>query len=200
MGAVPSDAESITRSLTQSAVFDVVFDRHYDAVCAFAVRRLGASDGEEVAAETFARAFAGRASFVGADSALPWLFGICANLIRMSRRSEGRRLRAYARNPRDPSAVDESEQADRVMDAVPLARCVARALASARPVEREVLLLHAWADLSYEEISIALGLPIGTVRSHLSRARARLRRALITETGRDVSPGSVCTTEGGSDG
>ena len=192
----PSDAELITRSIKQPAAFDAVFDRHYDAVCAFAMRRLGASEGEEAAAETFSRAFARRGSFLGADSALPWLLGICANVIRMSRRSEARRLRAYARSPRDLTASDEGERADRVMDAVPLARSVAQALASARPVERDVLLLHAWADLSYEEIALALDVPIGTVRSHLSRARARLRKTLTSE----VASRPICVIEGDRDG
>ena len=55
---------------------------------------------------------------------------------------------------------------------------LAAALASLAAGDREVLLLYAWADLSYEEISEALSLPVGTVRSRLHRARARVRREL----------------------
>ena len=44
--------------------------------------------------------------------------------------------------------------------------------------EREALLLLAWADLSYEQIAVALAVPIGTVRSGLSRARGRMRHRL----------------------
>ena len=48
--------------------------------------------------------------------------------------------------------------------------------------QRDVLLLYAWEELSYEEIAAALGIPVGTVRSRLSRARAQLRAALGGET------------------
>ena len=47
--------------------------------------------------------------------------------------------------------------------------------------ERDVLLLFAWADLSYEQIAEALSLPVGTVRSRLNRARTRLREEWTKE-------------------
>ncbi|HEY6761352.1 MAG TPA: sigma-70 region 4 domain-containing protein, partial [Baekduia sp.] len=61
--------------------------------------------------------------------------------------------------------------------------------AALRPEEREALLLHAWGELSYEEIAAATGARVGTVRSRLHRARARLReeladRPLTTRGGR----------------
>jgi RNA polymerase sigma-70 factor (ECF subfamily) len=52
-----------------------------------------------------------------------------------------------------------------------------------RHAEREVLLLHAWADLSYEEIAFATGVPVGTVRSRLHRARHHVRAELELEEG-----------------
>jgi RNA polymerase sigma factor (sigma-70 family) len=59
---------------------------------------------------------------------------------------------------------------------------LASALARLRRDELDVLLLFAWAELSYDEIAAALGVPVGTVRSRLSRARARLRAELDTPT------------------
>jgi RNA polymerase sigma factor (sigma-70 family) len=52
------------------------------------------------------------------------------------------------------------------------------ALASLSAGDRDVLLLIAWEQLTYEEVSRALGIPVGTVRSRLHRARAKVRRAL----------------------
>jgi RNA polymerase sigma factor (sigma-70 family) len=64
------------------------------------------------------------------------------------------------------------------MDAVLAMRRVAKGLASMSEADREVLLLFAWANLSYEQIAAALDVPIGTVRSRLSRARRRIRELL----------------------
>ena len=57
-------------------------------------------------------------------------------------------------------------------------RELAAALAALPAEHREVLLLVAWADLSYEEVALALQIPIGTVRSRLSRARRMVRSML----------------------
>ena len=63
-------------------------------------------------------------------------------------------------------------------DAAPDEPLVAEALGVLSREERDVLLLFAWADLSYEQIAEALTLPIGTVRSRLNRARTRMRDEL----------------------
>lgn len=55
---------------------------------------------------------------------------------------------------------------------------LAQALTALRPGDRDVLLLHAWGDLSYQEIAEALGVPVGTVRSRLARARGVVREQL----------------------
>jgi RNA polymerase sigma-70 factor (ECF subfamily) len=74
--------------------------------------------------------------------------------------------------------VDAEEPSDLVLRSS-LAPELARALLDLSPADRDVLLLFAWADLSYEDIGVALGLPVGTVRSRLNRARRTLRRRLI---------------------
>jgi RNA polymerase sigma factor (sigma-70 family) len=165
----PSDARVIERSLADPRAFAVLFDRHFDAVHRYAGRRLGRSLAEEIASETFIRAFDGRASFDRSRvDARPWLFGIAANLMRRHWRTERRRLHALRRlRPDTASESAAHERADLVaaLDALPAK-------------EREALLLHALADLSYAEIAEALDVPIGTVRSRLSRARDRLRKRL----------------------
>ena len=175
----PNDGAVIAESLTEPTRFATIFDRHYDAVYGFVARRVGAALAADLAAETFARAFASRRRYRPgvSSSARPWLLGIAVNLLRHHHRTEGRQLRAYARTGVDP-VLDATPDVERRVDAEAAGPRLAEALASLRPAERDVLLLFAWADLSYAEIAEALGLEFGTVRSRLSRARARVRELL----------------------
>jgi RNA polymerase sigma factor (sigma-70 family) len=180
VGRETTDAEAIAASLSEPTRFSDVFERHFDAVYGYFVRRVGVQLAEELAAEAFTQAFRRRGRFDPArEDARPWLFGIAANLLRRHRRDERRRLIAYARTGVDAVVHDETEEVDSRTDADAIGRQLALALASLRSSEREVLLLFAWAELSYKEIAEALGLPVGTVRSRLNRARKRLRRLLF---------------------
>jgi RNA polymerase sigma-70 factor (ECF subfamily) len=173
-----TDGEVIAASMTDPAAFSHVFDRHFDAIHRYLYRRVGPQVADELAAETFVQALGDRERFDGRADARPWLYGIAANLLRHHRRDERRALLAYARAGIDP-IVQGGEDAivDRA-DALASGRRVALALASLRDDDRDVLLLFAWADLSYEAIGAALGIPIGTVRSRLHRARRRCRELL----------------------
>jgi RNA polymerase sigma factor (sigma-70 family) len=189
-----SDAAVIAASVTDPSTFGEIFDRHFAEIHRYLGRRVGTALADEIAAETFVLAFRLRDRYDRhALDSRPWLFGIAANLIRRHWRTERRRLRAYARTGVDP-ICDESSEVERRVDAMAAAPQLAAALAALSGAEREVLLLFAWADLSYEEISSALGIPTGTVRSRLSRARAHVRE-LMWPTGQ-VSVDSA--TEGGT--
>src|SRR5262249_51937780 len=82
---------------------------------------------------------------------------------------ERRQWRAYARTGVDPLAGDEPAVDER-LDAAAAARGLAAALGAMSARDREVLLLYAWAELGYQEIASALGIPVGTVRSRMNRA------------------------------
>jgi RNA polymerase sigma-70 factor, ECF subfamily len=89
-------------------------------------------------------------------------------------------LRAYARTGADP-VLTRQATFDDALSRIGFAtaqRDLAGALATLAKGDREVLLLIAWADLSYAEVAAALGIPVGTVRSRLNRARTRVRAAL----------------------
>ncbi|MFI7032670.1 RNA polymerase sigma factor [Microbispora rosea] len=177
----PSDAELIQASLTAPERFAGVFDRHADEIHAYAGRRLGPEHADDVTAETFLVAFRKRQRYdTTRPDARPWLYGIAGNLISGHRRSEVRRLRALARAPRDADerGHHEEERGAERASAAALRPVLAAALARLSAAERELLLLVAWADLSYEEAAEALKIPIGTVRSRLHRVRAKLRRHL----------------------
>jgi DNA-directed RNA polymerase specialized sigma24 family protein len=111
----PDDAAAIAASRHRPQAFDEIFRRHFADVYRFAARQLGSVDGEEVAAETFARAFAARDRFSADWSARAWLFGICINVVRDRQRSSARRRRAYAR-AYEPDVHDDGS-ADASLDA-----------------------------------------------------------------------------------
>jgi RNA polymerase sigma factor (sigma-70 family) len=163
-----TDASIIEESLQRPQAFAALFDRHFDQIHRYLARRLGSDRADDVAAATFAVAFERRATFRDHVDALPWLFGIATNLLRNEWRAERRALDALAeltvsanRGPVEGAGTDSV--------------AISELLAGLDADQRDVLLLHAWEGFSYQEIAMALGVPIGTVRSRLSRARARLR-------------------------
>src|SRR3954447_25781715 len=174
------DGRSIAASLERPESFEAVFERHFDIVWRYACRRAGAQVADDVASQTFVVAFDKRRRFRDDFcDARPWLLGIATNLLRRHRRSELARLRAQAAAPveRDPGMEEAVDRATAAM----LAPVAARALAKLPRRDREILALLAWAELTYEQIGEALGIPVGTVRSRAHRARARVRELLDAE-------------------
>ncbi len=173
------DVRLLRRSLREPAAFDTLFVRHHVSIRRYLHARVGqAAAAEDLAAETFVRAFAARARFRDDGFGVrAWLFQIATNLLRDELRARSRRARADGLR----------EVADCVAaPGLPADPALAAQLRELPRPQLEVLLLHAWADLSYEEIATVLGVRVGTVRSRLHRARAQLR-ATLTPTS-DPSP------------
>jgi RNA polymerase sigma factor (sigma-70 family) len=173
------DAAVIARSMTEPEAFARVFDRHWPSIHRFCVSRAGTA-GEDIAAEAFRIAFDGRAGYDAQHpDAGPWLYGIAVNLLRRHFRTASRARRAEART----GALHEVDPADAALgrvEAQALGPRLAEALGAIGAVERDALLLHAWAGLTYEEIARATDAPVGTVRSRIHRARSRMRAHLDT--------------------
>jgi RNA polymerase sigma factor (sigma-70 family) len=166
-----SDANVIARSLGRPEQFALIFHRHFGVVHSYLARRVGPSSADHLAAQTFVVAFERRHSFsAGAADARPWLFGIATNLMRNEWRAEQRSLAALARLPRSEHSAPQTE--------LPGSELLGAALEQLDHGQRDALLLYAWEGLSYDEIAVALDVPIGTVRSRIARARARLSAAL----------------------
>lgn len=174
-----ADAEVIRLSRHEPEAFEILFRRHAGHIQRYVTRRLGADAADDLVAETFMRAFRQRERYdLARADARPWLYGIATNLIGRHRRSEVRQYRALARTGTDPVTEPFTDRVDAAVSASAANKQLAAALAGLPAAHRDTLLLVAWGDLSYEEAAAALGVPIGTVRSRLSRARGRLRRTL----------------------
>jgi RNA polymerase sigma factor (sigma-70 family) len=173
------DAALVARSLHEPEAFTALFDRYAVPIHRYLARRIGAAHAEDLLAQTFLVAFETRARYhAGRAGVRPWLYGIATNLLRRHRRDEVRQFRAFARTGTDPDVPCPAEAVAERVDADAAARGLGRALAAMPARDRDVLLLTAWADLPYEEVARALDIPVGTVRSRLHRARARLRAEL----------------------
>ncbi|WRZ87771.1 RNA polymerase sigma factor [Streptomyces sp. NBC_01007] len=175
-GRPDDDARVIADSLVQPELFGELYHRHAAAIHRYSARRLGEQAAEDITADTFLSAFRTRSRYdLTRPNAQPWLYGIAANLIGKQRRSEVRALRALARTGFDPVAEAWTDRSDSRVTAQAAQAPLAAALAALSAGDRHVLLLVAWADLSYQEVAEALSIPVGTVRSRLNRARRKVR-------------------------
>jgi RNA polymerase sigma factor (sigma-70 family) len=169
-----SDEASLAASLTEPARFAAVFERRVKGIYRYLSFRVGETMAEDLSAETFARAFAGRSSYKPErGSVSSWLYGIANNLVRDHHKDELRRMEMLARSEAEPlgSGTDSALQlAERLR--------LASALASLDDKWRNVVLLIGIGGLSYEETATVLHIPIGTVRSRYSRARTQLVASL----------------------
>jgi RNA polymerase sigma-70 factor (ECF subfamily) len=151
--------------------FSAVYRQHLPAVSRYLCRRLGDDVGEDAAADVFTRALASsKRSDIDAEAMLPWLYGIAANVIAERRRAERRRMKALQRAAAHAPRSSAGPEGVRGLSPALMGR-----LRELPDVDREALLLMAWGGLSYDQIAVATAVPIGTVRSRISRARGRLR-------------------------
>ena len=173
-----SDAELITGSRVDPERFSPIFDRHAVAVHGFLARRAGQDTADDLLSEVFTVAFDRRRRYDQArGDARAWLYGIALNVLRTRWRSESRRLGLLHRIPAERPA-QPWDDVDRRLDAEHPGRAAADALRRLPPGERAVIQLVAWEDLPLTEVAQVLGIPEGTARSRLHRARASLRADL----------------------
>ncbi len=177
------DGKQATVAIAALEDFEAVFREHFAPVHRFIARRVGKALADDLAAEVFATAYRRRAAYQPERGSLrSWLYGIAANVLRGHWRDEQQLLELDARVAHESrgtlTVAQFADAADERVIAATLAPRIAGALAALNRAQREVLLLHAWADLSHEEIAAALGIAQGTARSRLSRARAALRAQL----------------------
>jgi len=190
----PTDARLVEQALAGSQdACRALVDRHSRPVLNL-VARMVRDDGvaEELAQDAFVKAFGALRTFDPAYKFSNWILRIAHNVaidhLRKSRLpvvsidddSSGRDMADVLAETREPSAFDRAVQSDFRED-------LEAALAQLRPEFRRLVVMRYLEDLSYEDIAEVVGLPLGTVKSHLHRARAALGR-LLADSGWGPGP------------
>jgi RNA polymerase sigma factor (sigma-70 family) len=161
--------------------FGALFERHGRALYNYCFRQTADwAAAEDLVSTVFLEAWRRRNQELRPDKVLAWLYGIATNVTRNYRRSRRRHEAALARlalpEPTADFVDDLLEHIDDQTRMVGLLRLTAKL--SRR--QRDVFALCVWSGLSYEDAGLALGLPTGTVKSNLSRARERMRELAVT--------------------
>ncbi|WP_157248795.1 RNA polymerase sigma factor [Nonomuraea typhae] len=174
-----ADAALVSASWSDPEAFAELFDRYSGMLYRYVVKRLGPEPAEDLVGETFLVAFSRRGSYdTSYADARPWLFGILTKLVSRHHRREAARYRAMRRAPLDGDVESPADRVAAGVSAQARRPELAAALAKLPAKDRDVLLLIAWGDLTYDEVARALDIPIGTVRSRLHRGRRKVRAAL----------------------
>jgi RNA polymerase sigma-70 factor (ECF subfamily) len=177
--APDEDAHALEASAREPDRFTTIFDRYFAQVHSYVARRLGSDLADDLASETFLVAFRQRPKFDSRNGVVrAWLFGIATNLIRRHRRDEVRAWRATAKLPPPETSSGHEQRVTDQVTAQGASRELAAALAKVSAKDREVLMLVALGELTYDEVAAALGIAYGTVCSRLSRARRVVREHL----------------------
>ncbi|WP_020673489.1 RNA polymerase sigma factor [Amycolatopsis nigrescens] len=182
--SVDADAELWRRAvLGDRAAFGELFERHVQAVWNHAYRLTGSwAQAEDLTSTTFLTAWRKRSEVtLVRASALPWLFTVAGNLARTERRGAGRRLRLLSRVPAPSAVGDHAESVAERLDGEVRLRKLGAALRKLPKAQRQAVELCLLGELPIADAAQLLGVEEVTVRSRISRARARLR-VILEET------------------
>lgn len=181
-----SSNELLARSTNKPELFVEIFERHGQSIHSYLVRRAGSQQAEDLFSEVWLRAFKARATYdMSRGDALPWIYGVARNTLRSHWRCGTKAYpgahSTYADDAPDLS-YDPWPDVDGEMDALRLSAALHEALAALEPADREVMLLSAWEQLEPKEIAEVLGMPAGTVRWRLHKARSALQNTNVRPT------------------
>ena len=176
-----SESEVVRRAhLGDEAAWELVMQLHREPVFRFAFLMVGDPvEAEDIAQETFLRAYRAFARFDDRRALRPWLLSITANLSRNRRRSLGRYMAALNRLFRadaiGPVSIEERSAQNEENQAI------WRAIQKLQATDQQVIYLRFFLDLSVGEVAEATGVAAGTVKSRLHRSLKRLRDILERE-------------------
>ncbi len=177
------------RPQPDDARFEDMYTTHRDAIWSYVVRRVMRDDVDDAVAEVFTVAWRKMSQSPETDRQLPWLYGIGKNVVRNTNRSSNRRHRLWKKVSVLPASDDPGSdvQVVRNLEDTELLNAVAQL----RPIDRELLRLRTWEELSIKDIAAAVGMSPKSVESRLVRVRKNLARMLAVpaSTKHGVRPG-----------
>jgi RNA polymerase sigma-70 factor (ECF subfamily) len=177
--AQATDAEILAAANEDPHAFALLYDRYAEQLYMYTRRRVGPDVAQDLVANTFLAAFRARGRYDPRRAdARTWLYSILSKEIGSYYRKESARYRLYRRIRVDPMGEDPADRVGEAVTAAAARAPLAAALAGLSGRDRDVLLLVAWGDLTYDEVAQALAIPVGTVRSRLNRARRKVRAVL----------------------
>lgn len=171
--------------------FGELYERHGRAIYNHCFRQTADwAAAEDLTSIVFLEAWRRRNQELQEDKVLPWLYGIAMNVHRNYRRSGRRYAAALSRLSLPEPEPDFAADLDQRLDDQKRVAEVLRLVAKLSRRQQDVLALCGWSGLSYEDAGLALGLPVGTVKSSLSRARERIRE-LAAACGHEPGAGEL---------
>jgi RNA polymerase sigma-70 factor, ECF subfamily len=180
-----SDEELIAEAQNDNAMaFNILVGRYKDPLTNFVFRFVGDMDDcQDIVQESFVRAYRNRASYKPVAKFSTWMYTIATNLAKsFLRRRKLRRVFTFSRAADEPEPIyevpDENARADALLETHQRQERIQKALEELPNRYREIVVLRDIQELSYEEIAAITGLPMGTVKSRINRARALLQEML----------------------
>jgi RNA polymerase sigma factor (sigma-70 family) len=179
--APPCPAFPAPRAADEALFRQLVHD-HQHRLYRFVVKHIGwGTDAEDLTQQAFVEAAQSYASFKGASELSTWLYGIAMNLVRNHlSRAPSRRYVFESDEVLEETSGHEPDPCDQLANRQSV-RALQAALDELPTDMRDVLMLVAMEELSYEDAAVMLSIPVGTVRSRVSRARAALRKRLAAQ-------------------
>ncbi len=165
------------------AAMGLLFERHAEAIYNYCFRRCASWDvAEDLTSVVFLEAWRCRSRLVvHHESALPWLYGIATNVCRNQSRSQRRYRHVLARLPAAEASDDHADDVVARLDDEQTMREILDRLAGLSPRDRDVLALVVWEEMDHASVAATLGIPVGTVKSRMSRVRRQLRLPSASE-------------------
>ncbi len=180
----PTDEDLIERfQLGELAAYEEIVRRYKDQLLNFVFRFLNNhEEAEDVVQETFLRVYRNRFAYTRIAKFSTWIYTIAGNLARTELRRRKRRrffsLSDMGLEDRDYEISDEVFNPETQANSTLGEELIQREISKLSPKFREVIILRDVQELSYEEISKIIRVPIGTVKSRVNRARLRLQHRL----------------------
>jgi RNA polymerase sigma factor (sigma-70 family) len=169
-------------SADDEALFRQLVANHQQRLHRFVVKHIGwGSDAEDITQQAFMEAAINYASFKGESQLSTWLYGIAMNLVRnYLSRAPHRRYTFEDDESLNDTRADSPDPSEQLAQTQAI-QALQAALDELPAEMRDVLLLVAHEELSYEDAAVMMSIPVGTVRSRVSRARTALRKRMTSQ-------------------